>query len=197
MKRTRYDLGLMFVLILVGCTPQRKRSSKIIKEELVQISMSSNGRAQDTTGGFAIELNKNLSVQYFGGSQSELAGAYRGEVSKEDWVRITQLVETQKISDATFHNHSFEDNYFDLSIKLRHKAVYISGYYSSAPQHIKEICKEILSIKSKIKFVKTFEKESFAVKAYKVPRNTHDSIDFVVPKLKGKLPPKLKRLEIE
>jgi hypothetical protein len=72
-----------------------------------------------------------------------------------------------------------------LSIKLRNKAVYISGYYSSAPQHVKEICKEILSIKSKIKFVKTFEKESFAVKAYKVPRNTHDSIDFVVPKITG------------
>lgn len=170
------QLLIVVCIFLMGC------SSK--NEELIQISLSTNGRKQDTTGAFAIELNKNLSVSYYGGSQSGLAGDYIGEIKSSDWDKFAKLIDYKQIKDTVLSESSFEDNYFDLSIKLRHKKYYIRGFYSNAPQNIKEICELVLSYKKKIEFEKTHENHVFGVKAYKVKQKSNENIHFTVPEVK-------------
>lgn len=163
-------------LVLVGCSSEN--------DELIQVSLSTNGRKQDTTGAFAIELNKNLSVNYYGGSQSGLEGTYVGEIESLDWDNLIKLIDKKQIKDTILSESSFEDNYFDLSIKFRHKKYCISGFYSNAPQYIKEICELVLSYKKKIEFEKTHENHVFGVKAYKVKQKSNENIHFTVPEVK-------------
>jgi hypothetical protein len=183
LKLCKY-LAVIF-LTLFSCKSKEVYTDDYSKKYLVQISMSTNGSGIDTSGGFAIELNNNLSAFYLGGSQNELIGNYSGKVLKEHWSKITYLVLKQKNHDTTLLQHSFEDNYFDLFIKLQDTTYYINGYYSSAPQYIKDICKQLLWTRKKIKFTKTSYSNSFKVKAYSVHRTTNDSIHFVVPKVEN------------
>jgi|GEM_PF-4492700 len=173
-------------LVLISCSSKndRRQNGLVESKELLQISLSTDGRKEDTTGGFAIELNRNFSVNYYGGSQSDLAGNYVSKIDSSDWNHFLKLVSDEQIKDTVLSKSSFEDNYFDLSIKFRHKEYYITGFYSNAPQYIKEICELVLSTKKKLNFTKAFENKLFKVKAYKVKQKYNANTHFTIPEVK-------------
>jgi hypothetical protein len=183
-KVKRSVIGIYIVLL--GCSSENDkiRNTLIKEDDLIQISLSTDGRKQDTTDAFAIELNKDFSVNYYGGSRSDLAGNYIGKIEQSDWDKLLKSINCKQIRDTTLSERSFEDNYFDLSIKFRHKEYYINGFYSQAPQYIQEICELVLSHKRKINFTKTRRNHLFEVKAYKVKQRSNDNIHFTVPEVK-------------
>lgn len=179
-------LIISLCLASMGCSlkDDRSKNTLVESEKLIQISLSTDGRKRDTTGAFAIELNKNLTVNYYGGSESDLAGNYIGEIEVSDWDKLSKLIDEKQIKDTVLSERSFEDNYFDLAVKFRHEKRYITGFYSHAPQNIKEICDIILSTKKKTNFEKVSKNHLFEVKVYKVKKEPDDSIYFKIPKVR-------------
>ena len=174
-------ISISSIFFLLGCKQQIKISKQ--KDKLVQISMSTNGRKKDTTGAFVIELNQNLKIEYYGGSQTDLVGTYFGEINENEWLQMDSLAKNKNIKDTILTQNTFEDTYFDLLVTFGNKKYYISGYYSHAPLEIKRICELIIHIKKKTELIKTSFTHSFSVKAYTVKRAINDSISYIIPKV--------------
>jgi hypothetical protein len=161
----QFIVFLLF-LTLTSCIEKNKKHD-LSDRKLLQISFSTDGRKQDTTGGFAIEINNNCVVNYYGSSQSGLSGKYESKIEKSYWDRISKLINNTELADTIYSESNFEDNYFDLSFQFKNQNYYLQGFYSHAPKKLQEIIKQILLVKKKMKSKKTFKNQVFKVRAYK------------------------------
>lgn len=175
-------LVLITLLVQSACSSKNElRLSSSKEDNLIQVSLSTVGKERDTSGAYAIEMNSNLVVNYYGGSNSGLSGNYVGKISSSDWNNLLKTIDKNKVTDTILPETATDDDFFDLSIKFLTKKYYIVGYFSGAPVNVKDLCEEIILIKNKIKFKKVSNDNVFEVKAFTNKRGTDTSLQFTVP----------------
>lgn len=156
-----------FIIILFSFTS----CSNVNKEDILSISISTNGRGFENTKSFALEYTKNLDVYFYGGSKMKNAGCYKSSIEKKYW-DILKKKSTKvliKFKDTILTKNEFEDNYFDIVVKSNLKKVNIIGYYSDAPKEVKSLVKFLLPKIDSLYFSKS-KCHKFEVKAYLEPR---------------------------
>lgn len=125
---------LLLILTLFACKSEKqpKKNAKI--DRIVLATGGCNGRCSYQ----ALDITKNLKMNFFGGKYSELEGDYHSSIKQVTWDTICEKLNQMEIMECdSVYNRSLDDQSIELILYSGKKMKRIRGQEFSFPDELR------------------------------------------------------------
>jgi hypothetical protein len=155
---------LLSILILFACKSENKNEKDTKIDRIVLATGGCNGRCTYQ----ALDINKSLKVNYFGGEFSKLEGDYHLTIKQLIWDTICEKLNQMEIMECdSVYSRSLDDQTIELIIYSGNNMKRIRGQEFSFPDELRILFYEIIDLTKTMDLKKSKKSHQFPTSCQK------------------------------